>query len=496
MTHMPIPGWRGRAVRTGRTHVLSVRSRIVVAILAVAALGLAASGFASYLVQRAGVLAAVDTQLLHTVPSLKTIASGKTSAAPLTSVDAVLRVAMQQMIPASNESVLGFVDGKPALVPAVNLPFRIDKDSALVARIVSEANPTLVVTGTAKSPLGTLRYLIIPVRVAGDPNAGLYVAAYNLDAGLGSVADSFQTYIRVALLALILLGLVAWLAAGRLLRPIRLLRDAAAGSSETDLTQRIPVTGRDDVSELAGAINSMFDRLQDSARSQRRLLNDVGHELKTPITIIRGHLELLDSANVGEVEATRSLAIDELDRMSTLVSDISLLAASRTPHFVKPAEVDIEAFTAAVGAKACALDPARTWRVEPASALALIDAGRITQAWLQLADNAVKYSTPGAPIVIATAVSDTGTGPWLNLSVRDSGPGIPLDARERIFERFTRLEPNRGTQGSGLGLSIVSAIAQAHGGTVLLSGEPGSTFTIRIPLVAGAQPSQEDRSKR
>ena len=93
-------------------------------------------------------------------------------------------------------------------------------------------------------------------------------------------------------------------------------------------------------------------------------------------------------------------------------------------------------------------------------------------------------------------MSDTGTGPWLNLSVRDSGPGIPLDARERIFERFTRLEQNRGTQGSGLGLSIVSAIAQAHGGTVLLSGEPGSTFTIRIPLVAGAQPSQEDRSKR
>jgi two-component system OmpR family sensor kinase len=172
------------------------------------------------------------------------------------------------------------------------------------------------------------------VRVACDPNTGLYVAAYNLDAGLSSVAESFQTYIRVALLALILLGLVAWLAGGRLLRPIRLLRDAAAASSEADLTQRIPVTGRDDVSELAGAINSMFDRLQDSARSQRRLLNDVGHELKTPITIIRGHLELLDSANVSDVEATRALAIDELDRMSTLVSDISLLAASRTPHFV------------------------------------------------------------------------------------------------------------------------------------------------------------------
>ena len=458
----------------------------MVAILGVTAFGLAASGVASYLVQREGGFAAVDAQLLNTVPNLKTIASGKTSTAPVTSVDAVLRVALQQVIPAANESVLGFVDGKPALVPAVNLPFRIDKDTALVARIVREANPTHVVMGTAKSTLGTLRYVIIPVRVAGDPSTGLYVAAYDLDTELGLVADSFQTYIRVALIALALVGLVASLAAGRLLRPIRLLRDAAASSSNAaDLTARVPVTGSDDVSELAAAINSMFDRLQASAMSQRRLLSDVGHELKTPITIIRGHLELLDAGDVVEVEATRALAIDELDRMSSLVSDISLLAASRAPHFVELAEVDLESFTAAVGAKASALDPGRAWRLESANGLALIDAGHITQAWLQLADNAVKYSTPGAPIVIATEVSQTGTDTWLNLSVRDSGPGVPPDAQERIFERFSRLESSRGTEGTGLGLTIVSAIAKAHGGSVLLSSAPGqeSTFTIRIPLV-------------
>ena len=475
----------------------------MVSILAVAALGLAASGSASYLVQRKGVLAAVDAQLLHTVPNLKTIAAGDTSSAPLTSVDSVLRVAMQQLIPASNESMLGFVDGKPALVPAVNLPFRIDKDSALVARILSEADPAQVVIGTAKSALGTLRYLIVPVRVADDPSTGLFVAAYDLDAELSAVADSFQTFLRVALIALALVGLVAWFVAGRLLRPIRLLRDVAVGSSTAaDLTDRIPVTGRDDVSELAAAINAMFDRLQDSARSQRRLLNDIGHELKTPITIIRGHLELLDAANVGDVETTRALAIDELDRMSTLVSDISLLAASRAPHFVELAEVDIGSFAAAVGAKASALDATRTWRVESASGLVFIDASRITQAWLQLADNAVKYSTPGAPIVLAAVVSETDTGAWLDLSVRDSGPGIPPEAQERIFERFSRLESSGGTEGSGLGLSIVSAIAEAHGGTVLLSVAPDgpggsggsgdeSTFTIRIPQVTEAQPSQE-----
>jgi two-component system, OmpR family, sensor kinase len=96
----------------------------VVAILVVAALGLAASGVASYLVQRKGVLATVDEQLLHTVPSLKAIAAGETTGAPVTSVDSVLRLGMQNVVPGSNESMLGFIDGKPALVPAVNLPHR------------------------------------------------------------------------------------------------------------------------------------------------------------------------------------------------------------------------------------------------------------------------------------------------------------------------------------------------------------------------------------
>ena len=489
MAHSRAPRMRERAARH---RSLSVRSRIVVSILAVTALGLGASGVASYLVQRERVMTAVDAELLHTVPDLKAIAAGTTSTTPPATVDAMLRVAMQQVIPDAHESVLGFLDGKPSLVPSVNLPFRIDHDKAFVARIVAETNPTQVVMGTAKTPVGTLRYLIIPVSVAGDPGRGQYVAAYNLDEELGSVAATFDIYLRVALVSLIIVGLVAWLVAGRLLRPIRLLRDAAAGSSSAaDLTERIPVTGRDDVSELAVAINGMFDRLQDSSQSQQRLLDDIGHELKTPITIIRGHLELLDAANEDDVESTRALAIDELDRMSTLVSEISLLAASRAPNFVEPAEVDIDALAASVGAKASALDGARTWLVGSEAGLAMVDASRITQAWLQLADNAAKYATPGTPIVIGAAVSNTGTGPWLALSVGDSGPGIPREAQESIFERFGRLESSRGVQGSGLGLSIVSAITEAHGGKVLLASAPGegSTFTIWIPLVAALEPA-------
>lgn len=478
-----------------RYRTLSVRSRIVVSILAVAGLGLAASGIAAYLVQREGVVAGIDERLLRTVPALQAIASGATAdttstsaePGPVGSVDAILRMAMKQIIPAANEGMLGLIDGTPALVPAATLPFRMEEDAALVERIVAEAHQSDVVIGTAKSDGKTLRYVIVPISAAGDPSSGLYVAAFDLDAELRLVAESFNTFIRVALVALVVVGFVASLVAGRLLRPIRLLRDAAAGSTNAaDLTERIPVTGRDDVSELATAINGMFDRLQASSISQRRLLDDVGHELKTPITIIRGHLELLDSANPGEVEATRALAIDELDRMATLVSEISLLASSTAPNFVELAEVDIESLTAFVGTKASALDATRAWLTESPSVLAQVDSRRITQAWLQLADNAVKYSTPGTPISIVGAVATTPAGSVLNLSVRDSGPGIAPDAQERVFERFGRLESSRGTLGSGLGLSIVSAIAEAHGGSVLLTSAPGSgsTFTISIPLVA------------
>lgn len=481
---------RRRAPTAGQTRSLSVRARIVVSILAVTALGLAGAGTASFLVQRDRALSIIDEELLRAVDDLKVVAATETADEAATgepvTVDSLLRAAMQQIIPDSGESVLGLIDGKAALVPAAALPFRLDDDADLVNRLASERDATNVVRGTATGPLGSIRYIIIPVSVAEDDSAGAYVAAYNLDDELGEVAGSFRSYAVVAIIALALVGAVAWLVAGRLLRPIRLLRHAAAANSAADLSERIPVTGHDDVSELTTTVNDMFARLETSFESQRRLIDDVGHELMTPITIIRGHLELLEAASPADVDATRSLAISELDRMGTLVEEISLLAESDGARFVEPEEVDIALLTALVADKARALDPGREWRVESrADGPALLDQRRITQGWLQLAANAAKYSSAGTIITMASEETASRHGRWLELSVRDEGPGIPAAAQKRVFERFGRLESSRGTEGSGLGLAIVSAIAAAHGGTVILSSTPadGSTFTIRIPLI-------------
>ncbi|MCU1513097.1 MAG: signal transduction histidine kinase, partial [Microbacteriaceae bacterium] len=303
----------------------------------------------------------------------------------------------------------------------------------------------------------------------------IYVAAIDLDAELEQLASAFTTYTVVAVIALLAIGLVGWFVAGRLLRPLRDLRSAANRITASDRLERIPVRGRDDISALTTTINDMLDRLDGAMTAQRQLLDDVRHELATPITIVRGHLELLDSGSPTDVESTRAIALDELDRMSGLVADIESLAetapATRT-------RVDAAEFTAEIFAKVSVI-PRHRWVLgDAARAVVAIDSARITQAWLQLCDNAAKYSPPGSAVTIGSSAVDDGIEFW----VADEGPGIPADAQARVFERFGRVDTGRGIRGSGLGLAIVAAIAATHGGRVTLaSSSNGSRFGIVVP---------------
>jgi two-component system OmpR family sensor kinase len=461
----------------------SVRVRILASILVVTALGMALAGGAAFLVQRERTLSQIDAKLASSVKGLQFIADGRSPGTdPPTSVQEFLTAAMQRVLPDTHESVVGIIDGRAALVPASDTSFRLDNDTAFIARVVKEADSSKVVMGTAQTKNGLLRYVVVPIDISGDSSAGLYVSAYNLDAELAEVRAAATTYLVVAALALVAISMVGWVVAGRLLRPIRVLRDAAARISETDLSERIPVVGRDDVSELTGTVNDMLARLDAAFTSQRLLLDDVGHELKTPITIVRGHLELLDGDRPDDVQATQDLTLDELDRMSTLVGDITLLAQTRHPDFVRPVSADVAGLTESVFAKASALSSDHHWQLaQCADVSAALDAPRITQAWLQLAENAVKFSPRGSAIVIGSTVPDED---HVDLWLRDHGRGIAEEQLERIFTRFARADPGRGVEGSGLGLSIVAAIAEAHGGRAFAESAPGtgSRFVIRLPL--------------
>ncbi|RLK49022.1 sensor histidine kinase [Microbacterium telephonicum] len=226
----------------------------------------------------------------------------------------------------------------------------------------------------------------------------------------------------------------------------------------------------------------------DSAESafdvQRRLLDDVRHELKTPITIVRGHLEMMDPRDPEDAAQTRELGMAELDRMTRLIGDIDLLAAVETDK-LSFGEVDLAELTRRVG-ELVAVIPGHEWSIEhTADAVVRGDGDRLLQAWLQLADNAAKYTPAGSPIQLGSAVHAAGAQLW----VRDHGPGIPPAMRHRIFRRFDRGAGKRTVGGSGLGLAIVDTIAKAHRGHCAIGDTPGggATFTIEIPIGTRAE---------
>lgn len=217
--------------------------------------------------------------------------------------------------------------------------------------------------------------------------------------------------------------------------------------------------------------------------AQRRLLDDVRHELKTPITIVRGHLETMNPDDPADVAAVRDIGIAELDRMTRLVNDIDLLAAVDGDSY-SFSIIDIAALTQRVG-ELVSVIPGHSWTVEHrATGRIRGDRDRLLQAWLQLADNAAKYTPEGSSVEIGSALHADGAQLW----VRDHGPGIPPASRHRIFRRFDRAAGKRSVGGSGLGLAIVDTIARAHGGHCTVADTPGggATFTIAVPLGTGA----------
>ncbi|WP_167044304.1 HAMP domain-containing sensor histidine kinase [Salinibacterium sp. ZJ454] len=477
---------------SARTRHVSVRARIILAILLVAALGMGALTASVYLVERQRALGEVGDRMYQLADELTAIAEGDEVAAPPATVESFLNTAMQRILPEPNESVLGILNGEAAYVPDANLPFRIDADARFVKFLVASADPTAVVTGTSILPVGTVQYSIVPLAVTGDDNSGFYVSAFLLDRQLDDAGAILRTSIAVSLVALLLIGAVGWFVSGRLLRPLRRLREAAGRMSASDLSERIPVRGHDDVSLLTVTVNDLVDRLERAFTAQRQLVDDVSHELRTPITIIQGHLELLDGRQPDRVDRVRELALDELARMSALVTELSVLAESGTTGFVVRLPTDVDELLSDLAAKAKALSPRHSWRVRSdTDALVPLDGTRITQAYLQLCQNAVKYSDVGSIITLGGETVGDGAARELRLWVRDEGVGVAEADQQRVFERFHRVETGRGVEGSGLGLSIVRAITHAHGGSVLLDSEPGvgSTFTMVLPA---AEPVREE----
>ncbi|MEE1755124.1 sensor histidine kinase [Streptomyces sp. SP18CS02] len=351
----------------------------------------------------------------------------------------------------------------------------LHRDREALARIfASDAR-----SGTLDRPRGEVRWAKVPVRAAGDTPPGAFVVAFHADGEQAIAAEAFRTQLAISGVALLMTTGIGWAVAGRILAPVRLVRTTAEQLTEQDLTRRIPVRGRDDIAALAETFNAMLDRLERAFAGQRRFADDAGHELRTPITIVRGHLEVMGDDPAEQRETVR-LVTDELDRMSRIVEDLLLLAKAGRPDFVAPEPVQLGELTADVFVKARALGE-REWILDGvADREVLLDPQRITQAMVQLAQNAVQHTVPGQRMRIGSQEAEGR----VELYVADSGPGVePADA-EVIFERFRRGTNRRGrTGGAGLGLSIVKAIAEGHrGGRVELRPTEGGGATFVLVL--------------
>jgi two-component system OmpR family sensor kinase len=439
---------------------------------------------AGLLIQRQALLARLERDLDATMrqelDELEALAGGVDpgTGRPFTSVQALFDLALDRNVPLDGEAVATFVAGAPAEATAGGELLFEDEPFVRATAAVQESTEGRV--GTSR---GEARYIARPVRIEGaTTTVGVFVAAVFTEGEREEVEAGIRASALAALAALLGAGATAWIVAGRVLAPVREVTDAARLIGESDLSRRIPVEGDDEIAELATTFNEMLDRLEGAFAAQRAFLDDAGHELRTPITIVQGHLDLLGDDPDDRAE-TLALVQDELDRMGRIVSDLLVLARAEQPDFLRLGPVDLAVLVGEVHARAVALDE-RPWSVvvPPTPVVVTADRERLLQAVLNLVTNAVAHTPPGTAVEIGAGRDAAGRPvAW----VADAGPGIAPADQARVFDRFTRLQPGRAgraSSGSGLGLAIVAAIVEAHGGSVAVDPTTPSGTLILITL--------------
>ncbi|HEX2294328.1 MAG TPA: HAMP domain-containing sensor histidine kinase [Actinomycetota bacterium] len=388
----------------------------------------------------------------------------------------IFEVFLERNIPARHEAQLTFVDGEPYLRSRAVVPYRLDQDPELVSRWADLEESD---RGVVETPEGPVEYLAVPVQSEGDTR-GVFVVAVFRDLWLEEIEPAIAGAAGVGAIVVLIGSLLAWRLADRILGPVEKVTHTARAISESDLRRRIAISGDDEIARLAQTFNEMLDRLEEAFLAQRRFIDDASHELRTPITVIQGQLEVLGEDPEDRRKALE-IVMDELGRMTRFVNDLLLLARSDRPDFLTLDSVDVTELFDEIFAKAQSLAP-RRWTLDRSGRGRIIaDRQRLTQAVMQLAQNAAQHTRDGDEIGLGAVVENGEARFW----VRDSGPGVAPGDQADVFERFRRGRGARGaSDGAGLGLSIVKAIAEAHHGDVDLTSKPGegATFAIRVPV--------------
>jgi two-component system, OmpR family, sensor kinase len=413
----------------------------------------------------------------------------------LRSIDMGLRPRAEVISAGLGENGGGFTD------PANDL---IDPDEAF-AQVLDPASPGAIVDsspGVASSPLVSVTELhtIHEPTFLSRREPGLDDAARLLIVPVGGrfvvvgaiLSDRQEALDRLLVLfaiggpvALILTAAAGWMLAGAALRPVERMRKEAAAISVSEPERRLPVpkTG-DELARLATTLNEMLERLQESFDRERRFVDDASHELRTPLGVLKAELDLAVARERSpkDMEETIRRASEEANRLARLAQDLLVLSRSRGGQIpVHREEVDLREVledacrdhrerARAAGVELRVRAPRDRVRVDPA---------RLRQAVENLVDNSLRHVPPGGTIEVDAEIDDAG----VSVSVRDSGSGFPPAFLARAFEPFARGDANAGDpSGAGLGLAIVRAVAEAHGGSSAAENPSGGGALVTLRL--------------
>ena len=334
---------------------------------------------------------------------------------------------------------------------------------------------------------GELR--VVATRATVDGRAVSIITWTTTDA-LSQINDTFSRLLLVGVPGILLLACATvWLVVGRALRPVERIRRTVTDISAADLSRRVPEPAvRDEIGELARTMNTMLGRLEDSAAQQRRFVADASHELRTPLAAIRAALEVgLAHPDRAPWRQIAERAVRQSTRLEHLLGELLLLARSDDHHLVhRRSPVSIPALVQEVLATTPAPRVPVEFRPPAGTADPAIPAGwvlgdpeQLERMVRNVLDNAIRHACHLVELSVEDTAPDT-----VAIVISDDGPGIPVEDRERVFDRFVRLDPSRdrANGSSGLGLAIAKEIATAHSGSITIGDAPVAGASVRITL--------------
>jgi two-component system OmpR family sensor kinase len=476
-----------------------LRLKLLIAVIVLVFAGLAVSNVVTYTTLRSSLFKKVDQQLAASQnPVAHEVAEGfHPQGGP--GGPAEYPSGTYGEIRGSDGTVLAhktFLLPGTSTLPLPSLPSTLPRSGA------PTTEPDLFTVG---SEGGSIRYRVLvaelPIRVGTEDQTGTLIVAEPL-------TDVDDTLSRLRLIAgivagavLLGLGFLSWWLVRRGLRPLERMGDTAGAIAAGDLTRRVePADERTEIGRLGVALNTMlaqieaaFEERRASESRLRRFVADASHELRTPLTSIRGYAELFRrGAGSRPEDLAKSMQRIEAEasRMGVLVDDLLLLARLDQGRPLERQPVDLAKVATDAVESARAIEPDRPIDLSANGTASLIgDEGRLRQVVDNLIDNSRVHTPAGTPVHVSIRKEPD----QLVLSVADQGPGLSQEVADRVFERFYRGDPTRSreTGGAGLGLSIVSAIVEAHGGTVRASpSDGGATFEVRLPAHPVEEPAQ------